>query len=285
MKNTASRQSVADVLAARFIESLRNGVAPWSKPWLASQPCNGKSLRPYSGFNLFILGLFGGDDYFFTARQVKELGGTLPARKSLPVRFCMRKEKLNKDGTKDSYLVSRFYTVWAAKDCGIPADKWTRPSTKGCDFSPIESAERLLNLNTCPVSFGGSRAFYVPSEHRIQLPIKESFKSPAKFYAVAFHEIGHSLKKGCNDFGKDSYAKEELVAELFASLCLNSCGLLGEADLFDNSAAYLSSWLDALQNDSSLIVSAATEAARRFAKLTGEQEEQGEQEQEQEGGE
>lgn len=284
MKNTTQKQTVADILAARFVESLKQGVAPWSKPWLAASPCNGVSKREYSGFNLFVLGLFGGDDYFFTARQVKELGGTLPSRKSIPIRFCMRKEKVNKDGTKDSYLLSRFYTVWAAKDCDIPAERWTRPAPKGCEFSPIEAAERLLNLNTCPVSFGGSKAFYVPAEHRIQLPIKEAFKSPAKFYAVAFHEIGHSLKKGCNDFGKDSYAKEELVAELFASLCLNRCGLLGESDLFDNSAAYLSSWLSALENDSSLIVQAATEAARRFQRLLGEQEQEKE-EQEEQGGE
>lgn len=275
MKNTtAQKQTVADILASRFIESLRNGVAPWSKPWLASNPCNGVSKREYSGFNLFILGLFGEDDFFFTARQVKELGGTLPARKSLPIRYCMRKDKLNKDGTKESYLVSRFYTVWAAKDCNIPADKWTRPSNKGCDFAPIEAAERLLNLNTCPITYGGSSAHYTPALHTITLPVRDSFKSPAKFYAVAFHEIGHSLKQGCNEFGKGSYAKEELVAELFASLCLNRCGLIGEEGLFDNSAAYLGSWLKALQDDSSLIVSAATEAARRFRKLVGEDEEQ-----------
>lgn len=222
---------------------------------------------------MFILGMFGEDDFFFTANQVKALGGTLPARKSLPVRFCMHKEKVNKDGTKDTYRVSRFYTVWAAKDCNLPADKWTRPSSKGCDFLPIETAEKLLALNTCPVSFGGSSAHYTPALHTITLPQKDSFKSPAKFYAVAFHEVGHSLKNGCNDFGKESYAKEELVAELFASLCLNHCGLLGESDLFDNSTAYVQSWLKALKDDSSLILSASAEAYRRFKKLVGEQEE------------
>lgn len=270
MQNTTEKkQSVADVLAARFIESLKQGVAPWSKPWLSAVPCNGKSLRPYSGFNLFLLGYFGGDNYFFTARQVKELGGTLPARKSLPVRYCKRMEKVHANGEKETFLMSRFYTVWAAKDCNIPADRWTPPSSKGCDFSPIDAAERLLNLNTCPVSFGGSRAFYSPLEHRIQMPNKDSFKSPAHFYATLFHEVGHSLKaeRDCNAFGSDPYAKEELVAELFASLCLNTCGLLGDDTLFNNSAAYVSSWLEKLQNDSALIVSAATEAARRFAKL------------------
>lgn len=271
--NTTQKQTVADILASRFIESLEKGVAPWSKPWLASNPCNGVSKREYSGFNLFVLGLFGGDDFFFTARQVKELGGTLPARKSIPIRYCMKKEKINKDGTKDSYFMSRFYTVWAAKDCNIPSENWTRPSTKGCEFSPIDKAESLLALNTCPISFGGSSAHYTPALHTITLPVKDSFKSPAKFYAVAFHEIGHSLKQGASEFGAGSYAKEELVAELFASLCLNHCGLLGEQDLFDNSSAYLANWLKAIKGDSNLIVQAATEAAKRFAKLQGEKEE------------
>jgi antirestriction protein ArdC len=218
--------------------------------------------------------MFGGDDYFFTAKQVIALGGTLPARKSIAIRYCKSTEKVRKDGTKDKFFISRFYTVWAAKDCNIPADKWVRPVSKGCDFSPIDTAEKLVALNTCPVSFGGNRACYSPSLHAIQMPLQDSFKSPAKFYAVLFHEIGHSLKQGANDFGKDSYAKEELVAELFASLCLNHCGLLGEADLFDNSAAYLANWLQALQDDSSLILKAASEAAKRFAKLQGEGEEE-----------
>ena len=279
---TKTKQTVADVLASRFIESLEKGVAPWSKPWLASVPCNGVSKRPYSGFNLFLLGMFGNDDYFFTARQVKELGGTIPSGKALPVRYCMVKEKIAKDGSKDSYFMQRFYSVWSAKDCNLPSDKWTRPSVKGCDFSPIASAEALLALNTCPISFGGSSAHYTPALHTITLPLQDSFKSPAKFYAVAFHEIGHSLKTAPSE----NYAKEELVAELFASLCLNHCGLLGEEGLFDNSASYLKSWLEALKNDSTLIVSAGTEAFKRFSKLLGEAKQEGEQEGESgEGGE
>jgi antirestriction protein ArdC len=277
MNNTTQKKTVADILSARFIESLEKGVAPWSKPWLAAQPCNGKSLRPYSGFNLFVLGLFGGDDYFFTAQQVKELGGTLPSRKSVPVRFVKKSERIGKDGKKETYFISRFYTVWAAKDCSIPAEKWTRPPSKGCDFSPIEAADALASKSSCPLSFGGSRAFYSPSENRIQLPLKDSFKSPACYYGTLFHEIGHSLKEGKHDgspFGSEEYAKEELVAELFASLCLNSCNLLGEEGLFDNSASYVGNWLKRLKNDPSLIIKASVEAGKRFARLTAEKEEE-----------
>lgn len=267
---TPSRKSVADILAERFIQSLEKGVAPWSKPWLASSPCNGVSKRPYSGFNLFVLGLFGSDDYFFTANQVKALGGTLPSRKSIPVRFCKRMKKEHKDGTESSFFLTRFYSVWAAKDCNIPEERWKRPASKGCDFSPIEQGEALAAKSSCPVSFGGSSAFYVPAEHRIQLPQKDAFRSPAHYYAVLFHEIGHSLRKeerNDSGFGSESYAKEELVAELFASLCLNSCGLLADG-LFDNSASYVGGWLKRLKDDPSLIIKAAIEAGKRFDRLT-----------------
>lgn len=283
--STSPSKSVTDILAERFIQSLEKGVAPWQQPWIAVNPCNGESKRPYSGFNLFVLGLFGGDDYFFTARQVKSLGGTLPSRKSVPIRFCkrMKRDKKDKDGKDSYFFLTRFYTVWAAKDCNIPADRWKRPESKGCEFSPIEQAEALAGKSACPVGFGGSEAFFVPAEFRIQMPNKDSFKSPSHYYAVLFHEIGHSLKKDCNDFGKESYAKEELVAELFASLCLSHCGLLADG-LFDNSASYVGTWLKRIKDEPSLIIQAAMEAGRRFDRLT-KVEEEGEGEGEEEGGE
>jgi antirestriction protein ArdC len=270
---TAPKSTVADVIADRFIKSLENGVAPWQKPWASVRPQNGVSRKPYKGVNAFMLAFFGGDDYFLTYKQAKALGGQVEeGAKGIPVTFWKRMEKKDKSG---DYLVCRYYTVFPVSKCGLPDFK---RANKVITFSPVELAEVVLAKNTTPVSHGGASAYYTPSKHAIQMPNKESFKSVANYYATLFHEIGHSLGEHSSDsFGGEVYAKEELVAELFASIALQHCGLL-ESVNFDNSTAYLGSWLKALNDDKTLIQKASTEAFKRWEKLMGKVEEEVEEE-------
>ena len=62
------------------------------------------------------------------------------------------------------------------------------------------------------------------------------------------------------DLGSGDYSREELVAEMGAAF------LCGEAGIFErtlnNSAAYLQGWLKALDNDRSLIITAAAQAQK-----------------------
>jgi len=267
MKTSSSTQNkVADVIADRFIKSLEQGVAPWQKPWAGVAPSNGLTRKPYKGVNSFLLSFFGeGENYFLTYKQALALGGQVQkGSKGLPVVFWSKKPR--KDNPEEFFFLVRYSTVFAVKDCGLPDFK---RDDKVINFSPVEEAEKLASLNTCPVSFGGARAYYTPASHSIQMPVKDSFHSVPNYYATLFHEIGHSLKADKHDWAREEYAKEELVAELFASLCLNSCGLLGEVN-FNNSASYLQSWLKALNDDKTLIQKACKEALARFEKLTGE---------------
>ena len=267
--SSSSSPSVADIIADRFISALKSGTVPWQKPWTAVAPSNGVSRKAYRGINAFLLGFLGSDDFYLTFNQAKSLGGSVnKGAKGFPIVFYKpfeRKDKVTGE-TKKTFLL-RYYTVFAVKDCTLPA--FERPARIA--FEPVAAAEALAALSSVPVSLGGSSAFYRPSAHSISLPVKESFKSVANFYATLFHEIGHSLmpveqRSSLSPFGSSDYAKEELVAELFSALCLNDCGLL-ESVNFDNSAAYLGSWLKALENDSSLIIKAANEAYRRFETL------------------
>lgn len=266
-----SRNAVADLIADRFISALRNGTVPWQKPWTAVSPSNGATRKAYRGINAFLLGLLGTDDFYLTFNQAKGLGGFVnKGSKGFPVVFYKPVEKQDKaTGEAKRSMLLRYYTVFAVKDCTLPA--FDRPAR--LTFEPVGVAEALATLNPCPVSHGGARAFYRPSAHSITLPVKESFTSVANYYAVLFHEVGHSLmpveqRNSVSPFGSSEYAKEELVAELFSALCLNHCNLLGAVN-FDNSTAYLGSWLKALENNPSLIISASNEAWRRFEALTG----------------
>jgi antirestriction protein ArdC len=75
-----------------------------------------------------------------------------------------------------------------------------------------------------------------------------------------------------NSFGSESYSKEELVAELGASML---CAVTGIAPAtLENSAAYLNSWITRLKGDSKLILSAASAAQKAADYIRGTQAEQ-----------
>lgn len=60
---------------------------------------------------------------------------------------------------------------------------------------------------------------------------------------------------------RNKYAKEELIAEIgSASLC-NLCGV-ETPEVFENSAAYIQNWINALNGNMHLIVSASSKAQK-----------------------
>jgi len=62
-------------------------------------------------------------------------------------------------------------------------------------------------------------------------------------------------------FGSELYSKEELIAELGAAFLSNEAGIL-DSVRFENSAAYLASWIWKLENDPLMIISAASQGQR-----------------------
>ena len=66
-----------------------------------------------------------------------------------------------------------------------------------------------------------------------------------------------------NHVAENQQLEEELTAEIFASLCLNFCGIDSEK-CFNNSASYLSNWLGVLKKDMNFIISASSKAQKRF---------------------
>jgi antirestriction protein ArdC len=63
-----------------------------------------------------------------------------------------------------------------------------------------------------------------------------------------------------NSVGDQSYAAEELVAELSAAFLTASLGIPNERTL-NNAAAYLDHWLSVLRSDNRAIFTAATAAS------------------------
>lgn len=121
----------------------------------------------------------------------------------------------------------------------------------------------------CPIEERFSnRAYYSPGQDRIVLPYKAQFDTGASYYSTALHEMIHSeghesrlnrLKKGASK-GTDSYAAEELVAELSAALMGFYMGI--ETTIRADHANYLKIWLDALHADNSFLMDVLAEVVQ-----------------------
>ena len=90
------------------------------------------------------------------------------------------------------------------------------------------------------------------------------FTSSEEYYSSLFHEIVHStghssrLNRPLSTIDKSSYAKEELIAEIGSAYLCAMTGIQNK--VLDNQAAYIDGWLKAIEDDRSLIISAAFKA-------------------------
>lgn len=108
-----------------------------------------------------------------------------------------------------------------------------------------------------------SRAFYVPLQDFIVLPMKEQFKigktaeevyrDGMEYYSTALHEMAHSTgheSRLNRQFGAkrtDGYAHEELIAEMTAALVGSTMGF--DKKILENNANYLKGWLENLKRN------------------------------------
>lgn len=108
-----------------------------------------------------------------------------------------------------------------------------------------------------------SRAFYVPLQDFIVLPMKEQFnigktaeevyRDGMEYYSTALHEMAHSTgheSRLNRQFGAkrtEGYAHEELIAEMTAALVGSTMGF--DKKILENNANYLKGWLENLKRN------------------------------------
>ena len=131
----------------------------------------------------------------------------------------------------------------------------------------IETAEMFFASLEADIRHGGAKAFYRPSGDYIQMPPFPAFRDPVAYYATLAHEATHwtgSASRLDRDlkgrFGDESYAAEELVAELGAAFLSASLGLTPEPR--PDHAMYVQSWLKVLKNDTRAIFTASSLAQK-----------------------
>jgi antirestriction protein ArdC len=276
MKN---KIDVYQIVTDRMIKALEQGKIPWTKPWGSSQsaPKNLISQKPYRGINVFLTASMGfTSPYWLTFNQAKELGASIKKdEKGTPIVYWSKVTKDQDTDDEKSFMFCKYFTVFNVDQIeNLKLSKEVLyPGIKIREFSPIQACEKVVNdwSHKPKIVHNEQRAFYSPSMDYINMPKPETFDGNDFYYSVLFHELGHStghesrLKRegvtARNHFGSHAYSQEELVAEMTAAFLCAHTGL-DQEKLFENSVAYLQSWLNVLKKDSKLVVKAAAAAQK-----------------------
>ena len=169
--------------------------------------------------------------------------------------------------------------VQPGADLRDPADKLPAAAHESSEFTPIDKAARIVDSMPNPpvIEYGKDAAYYSPTQDRIGMPNPERFTSSESFFATVYHEASHwsghpsRLARFSLDdpaiFGSESYSQEELVAELTSAFLCGEAGI--SPSTIDQSAAYLSGWLDRLRGDKKLIVIASAQAQKAADLILG----------------
>lgn len=277
---------VADLL----IVKMKEGTAPWQKPWKAgdpflSMPMNPTSGKRYRGINaMYLMAQGRSDQRWLTYNQAQATGAQVrKGETGTPIQYWKFSEeqikrdeagkpvKDEKTGELAKVIVQLerprvfFATVFNAEQIdGMPP---LQPVARDQTWTPIERAERILKASGAEIHHSEQdRAFYRPSTDKIHMPEKQLFPTADNYYATALHELGHWTghtsrldRDLTNPFGSEAYAREELRAEIASMILGNELGIGHDPD---QHASYVKSWIKALEEDPMEIFRAAADAEK-----------------------
>ncbi len=292
-------KAIRDEMATAILEAIEKNPKEWERGWTAvdaTTPLNGKSGKAYKGFNslyLYFMQVKRGykDPRWVTFNQSKELGASVKkGEKASPILFYQLYDKNTKkeynpltvrdmsDDEKRDYMqnnvrrILKYSTVFNAEQCdNFPERKTDELPRMSEEERSRQNAliEQVIANSFAPIFYdGGNRAYYSPGRDSIHLPKIEAFHTMQDYYATALHEIAHSTghESRLNRFGAandvGSYAIEELRAELASTFMQRELGISISGAHFENHAAYLNSWLNAVKNDKQLFFNAVRDAEK-----------------------
>lgn len=279
------KKDIYEMVTDRIIEQLEKGYIPWQKPWTGVHDgaYNRISNKPYSLLNQMLLSKTG---EYASFKQWAELGGHIRKGEKAEIATFWKIQQIeeeNEDGEKiiKQLPLLRYYNVFH-----ISQVEGVEPKSIDLnELQPIEEAERIKTEymqreHIKILEKVTDKAFYSPSLDYIQVPCKEQYQNIEEFYSTLFHEMTHSTGhkvrldredvKDCMYFGSENYSKEELCAELGSAFLINKLGIASSKS-FNNSTAYIQSWLRVLKNDKKFIISASSRAEKAVKYILNEQ--------------
>lgn len=266
----------------QIIAELEKGHAPWIRPWRDGEPpfpMNAVSGRPYHGINVPLL--WGSasqqsfaSDRWLTFHQVSELGGHVRKgeKSSLAVLYLPRSlEETDADGQPvldekgepklRHFGIIREFRLFNLTQCdGLPQtlyEPFFRPG------EPVEIAEAIARNSGVTLRHRRqSQAYYKPAADLVMMPQPQQFESSDAYYATLLHELTHATghasrlsRPGVNGSNRteESYAAEELVAEMGSAFLCAYCGIQGQLQ----HSNYIGYWLKILRQDKHAVIRAS----------------------------
>lgn len=297
-----SRSDIETEITQGFVTAIKEGgTVPWRKGWTCNGilPSNFQSKRPYRGLNSVWLGLIqqakgyrtpywttynaalkscgfpGGDRAAASEWRDANPGKGVRAgeKSSMAIlwKFLPVEDKKNPGTIKKVPMLKTFPIFNLDQVDGLEAEVPERP-----EVDPSGIAEWIRDQYAEPPAFQQiecPQAYYSPSSDLVVVPATWQFTSQqAEAETIAHeyvHSTGHPSRLGRIDLKwqeRQDYAKEELVAEIGAAMLMQQYGIEPNVPMM---ADYCYGWLQALQNDHSLIISAAQQAQKACDRITG----------------
>lgn len=278
---------VYEIVTQRIIqkieEAIKNDdVLPWQKPWRYSlnAPQNYVSGKRYKGVNCLLLD----QGEYITYTQICELKKHNPSiklkkgcKKEMVVYFNFSEYDIEKTDSNGKTVIEqqkvpflKYYNVYNINHVeGLES----KVNDVIFEHNPIEQAQKIFDdyvkRENIKVNYKkGNKAYYSPLTDSITLPLMEQYPVLEEFYSTVFHEASHSTgarhrlnRKIKNTFGDEKYSKEELMAEITASMLLAHCGILTPV-AEKNNVAYIRGWLKSLKDNVTMIISASSQAQK-----------------------
>ena len=293
----SQRVDIHEQITNRIIEAIEKGVGTFKLPWhrpagSITRPTNIQSKKAYRGINVVTLWVEAqlrgfGAPVWGTYKQFQEAGCQVRKGEKASMIVFYKEIEFERDvadGNADderttSAWLARGYHVFNAEQC----DGYQLP-----DAPPVALIERnervdgFMRATGIDVRWGGTSAYYRPSEDYIQMPDAGLFtgsdtsSATEAMYATLLHEATHATghksrldRNFAGRFGTQERSAEELVAELgSAFLCADLCVT---PHLRDDHAHYLGHWLEIMKGDKKAIFTAAAAANRAVEYLHGKQ--------------
>lgn len=271
------KASIYETITNQIVTAIEEGAAEFKMPWHRMGqdifcPVNVVSGRDYRGLNVISLWMIAEAKRYqsgtwATYQQWQEKGCQVrKGEKSASVFFWKNLNEADgeqeQDGESRARFVARGYSVFNADQ----VDGYTPPEIpKLSESERIERAERFFASIPASVSHGGNVACFKLESDSVEMIDFARFTSAPAYYSVLAHELTHwsggktRLDRDLSGrFGSESYAVEELIAELGAAFTAGKLGL--PSDPRKDHAPYIASWLKVLKNDSRAIFTAASKA-------------------------
>lgn len=255
-------------LAEEFVTLLETEQLEWKKGWsgISARPYNPVTGTVYHGVNRFRLLLTAQalgyqDPRWCTFHQIQKNNWKLKRGKGqaskveiwMPYDRELKKwitwEEFREQGgiTEHYCLRTKSYPVFNGDMIeGIPPLEVTLQ-----EVDPVELVDTISDSMQVPiVNHETDRAFYRPSEDRIYLPNREQFFSTYDYASTALHELAHATgaahrlnRKLTGSTSQESYAQEELVAEITSCFLSSELPVKQTEEHIRNHQAYVQSWI------------------------------------------